>query len=283
MDLNLFFYIIVFLFGLAVGSFLNCIIYRLQIESSESTIPEKDSHSRSFLIGHSYCPNCKHILGWQDLIPVLSFLFLKGKCRHCQKPISFQYPAVELAAGLLFALIFYSIFQHSSISTFFQLIYFIHLLFVTSALLVIFVFDLRHYIIPDKVVYPAIIVSGIWYLVSGILFNLYTSYEILIIIGSAFGAAAFFLLIILISKGRWMGWGDVKLAFLMGLLLGYPNILIALFLAFFFGAIIGIGLILAGKKGLKSEVPFGPFLITGTFIALFWGKEIIEWYIHLLT
>ncbi|PIP22482.1 MAG: prepilin peptidase, partial [Candidatus Nealsonbacteria bacterium CG23_combo_of_CG06-09_8_20_14_all_39_25] len=83
------------------------------------------------------------------------------------------------------------------------------------------------------------------------------------------------------SQGKWMGLGDVKLAFLMGLFLGFPNILVALFLAFFIGAIIGIGLIISGKRTLKSEVPFGPFLITGTFIALFWGNQITNWYLSL--
>ena len=96
------------------------------------------------------------------------------------------------------------------------------------------------------------------------------------------GAAGFFFLIWLISRGRWMGFGDVKLGFFMGLFLSWPNILVALFSAFFIGAIIGIGLIIAGKKTLKSQVPFGPFLVTGTFIALFWGQNLINWYINLL-
>ncbi len=90
----------------------------------------------------------------------------------------------------------------------------------------------------------------------------------------------FFLAIVLVSRGKWMGLGDVKLAFLMGLFLGFPNILIALFFAFLIGAIIGVGLILAKRKTLKSEVPFGPFLVTGTFIALFWGPTIIDWYLN---
>lgn len=262
--MEILFYFIIFIFGLAVGSFLNSIIYRLKT-------------GESFLFTRSYCPYCKHILGWQDLIPLVSFLILKGKCRYCQNSISLQYPLVELATGLLFV---YVAFQwlNGSMATWLN---FFYLLFVVSILIIIFVSDLRYYIIPDKIIYPAILVSGIWYLVSGIFLNLYTKYEILNTIYAAFGASAFFLAIVLISHGKWMGWGDPKLAFFMGLLLGFPNILIALFLSFFIGAIIGIGLIISGKKTLKSEVPFGPFLVTGTFIALFWGKEIINWYIHL--
>jgi len=101
------------------------------------------------------------------------------------------------------------------------------------------------------------------------------------ILMSAFGAAAFFLAIVLVSRGKWMGVGDIKLAFFMGLLLGWPNILTALFLAFFIGAIMGLGLILSGKKTLKSEVPFGPFLVAGTFLALFFSEKLIDLYLTL--
>ncbi len=250
-------YLVIFFFGLIVGSFLNSIIYRL-------------STGESFLFKRSFCPHCKHQLSWQDLIPLLSFFVLKGKCRYCKKPISWQYPLVELATGILFILILNFSTRPGGV-----------ILFVVSCfLIIIFVYDLKHYIIPDKIIYPAIMVSGIWYFVSGIFLNLYTKYEILNTIYSAFGAVAFFLAIVLISRGKWMGVGDIKLAFLMGLILGFPNILAALFLAFLIGAIIGVGLIAAQKKTFKSEVPFGPFLVTGTFIALFWGETIINWYLN---
>ena len=257
-------YLTVFLFGLIVGSFLNCVIYRME-------------KGESFLSGRSYCPNCRHQLSWYDLIPVLSFLVLRRKCRYCRQKISLQYPLVELATGTTFLLIFN--FQFST-SNFLNLCY---LLIVSCFLIIIFVYDLKHFIIPDKMIYPAIVVSGIWYFVSGIFFNVYTGYEILNTIYSASGAALFFFLIVLISKGKWMGAGDIKLAFLMGLILGFPNILVALFLAFFLGAIIGIGLILSGRKTLKSEVPFGPFLIIGTFTAFFLGSKILNWYLNFLT
>lgn len=251
-------FILIFLTGLIAGSFLNCVIYRLEA-------------GKSFLKGRSFCPHCKKTLSWQDLIPVFSFLILRGKCRYCRQKISFQYPLVEFFTGFVFALIFYY--------TKYYIPYTIYELVIACFLIVIFVYDLKHYIIPDSVVYPAILASGIWYLVSSIVLGSYTKYEILNTIYSAFGAAAFFLAIVLVSKGRWMGVGDIKLAFLMGLFLGFPGILVALFSAFFIGAIIGIGLIISGKKTLKSEVPFGPFLITGTFLALFFGEKLINWYL----
>ena len=189
---------------------------------------------------------------------------------------------VEIATGLLFVL-FYDLrmswmsdiprMSDIPISAFGAAFGFVTIPF----LVVIFVYDLKHYIIPDKVIYPAIGVALIYDLRMFWMLDIRGMSDILI---SAFGAAAFFLAIVLISRGKWMGVGDIKLAFLMGLMLSYPNIIIALFLAMIIGAIIGVGLIILGKKGLKSEVPFGPFLVIGTFIALFWGKEIINWYVQ---
>lgn len=274
------FYSIIFIFGLATGSFLNSIIYRLQT-------------GESFLFKRSYCPNCKKTLSWQDLIPLLSFLFLRGKCRYCREKISWQYPLVELTTGLLFAFSAYFIFSNPEIFPCKLMNCYIVTLFYwffISVLIIIFVYDLKHYIIPDKIIYPAIGAAFLYRLFEVLEFgnwDLFRNWELeirnwqpmLIPLLSALLASAFFLIIILISQGRWMGWGDPKLAFFMGLLLGFPNILIALFLAFLIGAIIGIGLIIFRNKTLKSEVPFGPFLVTGTFIALFWGKEIINWYL----
>ena len=273
MLLNHLFYLAIPLFGLVMGSFLNCIIYRLQT-------------GESFLKGRSFCPHCRHELSWQDLIPIFSFLILKGRCRYCRKPISWQYPLVELATGIIFLLIVWNL--EFGICLEFGIWNLLFYLLISCFLIIIFVYDLKHYIIPDAVIYPAIAIAflyqlfrmlnfvnwnlfGIWNVESGILRP----------ISSAFLASLFFLAIVFLSQGKWMGLGDVKLAFLMGLFLGFPNILVALFLAFFIGAIIGIGLIISGKRTLKSEVPFGPFLITGTFIALFWGNQITNWYLSL--
>ena len=259
------FYSIVFILGLAVGSFLNCVIYRLE-------------KNKSFLKGRSFCPYCKHVLKLQDLIPVFSFLILKGKCRYCRKKISWQYPLVEIATGLLFVFILnYELgIMNYEILDFGFILNFLFLILTFSFLILIFVYDLKHYIIPDKVVYPAIIISFVY------LIAVYDMRLMMYAFLSAVFASGFFLFIVLISQGRWMGLGDVKLAFFMGLFLGFPNILVALFFAFLIGAIIGIGLILKGKKSLKSEVPFGPFLIIGTFIAFFWGEIIINWYFNLI-
>jgi prepilin signal peptidase PulO-like enzyme (type II secretory pathway) len=247
-------YFFVFIFGLIVGSFLNCVIYRLET-------------GKSFLKGRSYCPHCKHALAWKDLIPIFSFLILKGKCRYCRKPISLQYPLVEFFTGILFVL-FLIYGGRTSIDLIFYWI-------LTSFLIIIFVFDLKHYLIPDKVIYPAIALTllyqffrvwnfghwdlfGIWNLVIGIFPSL------------------FFLAIILISHETWMGFGDFKLSTLMGLILGWPKIMVALFFAFFSGALVSLVLIFLRKKTLKSQIPFAPFLVIGTFFSIFFGEKLID-------
>ena len=259
MILELIIYIFVAVLGLCIGSFLNAVIYRLEVEKS--------------LKGRSFCPHCEHTLSWLDLFPVFSFLFLGGKCRYCKKKISWQYPVVELATGLVFLLILnfkFEILNQFEIYKFLNLAF---LFYIAGAMIIIFVYDLKHSLIPDKVLLPAI---GIM-----LIYDAINYHQILNNFMAAIVAGGFFLLIFLFSKGRAMGFGDVKLAVLMGLLLGFPKILVALFLAFFFGAIIGLILIAWQKKGLKSEISFGPFLIMGTFIALFWGSQLISFYVHL--
>ncbi|PIP22632.1 MAG: prepilin peptidase [Candidatus Nealsonbacteria bacterium CG23_combo_of_CG06-09_8_20_14_all_39_17] len=270
-------YPFVFVFGTIIGSFLNSVIFRLQPDES-------------FSAPRSFCPHCRHQLSWKDLIPLLSFLLLAGKCRYCRKPISIQYPLVEIATGLLFLLIFnFTIYLLPFIN--YYLLLNAYYFLISCFLIIIFVYDLKHYIIPDKIIYPAIATSIIFnfvifpasiffasgkeHLTNFLIFNFHS------FILSALGAAGFFLAIVLLTRGKGMGIGDIKLAFLMGLFLGWMDILVALFVAFFSGAIIGIGLILLKKKKMKSEVPFGPFLVAGTFIALFWGQTIINLYLGL--
>src|SRR3989344_1476017 len=258
----------VFAFGLAVGSFLNVVIYRL----------EKDE---SAFKGRSYCPHCKHQLAWKDLIPVASFLMLGGKCRYCGGRISLQYPLVELGTAMLFLLSFK--FQVSSFNQALSIetLNIFYLWMIASLLVVLFVYDLKHYILPDKILLPAIgIVLGYrvfealnhWKLVENWSLKIENLEVFVNPLLAGMGAALFFFAIFALSRGRAMGFGDVKLAAFMGLFLGWPNIAVALFAAFMLGGAVGIVLLALKKKGMKSEVPFGPFLLTGTFVALFWGK-----------
>jgi len=247
----------VLIFGLCVGSFLNCFIYRLE--------------KRRKMTGRSFCPHCKHGLAWQDLFPVFSFIFLWGKCRYCHKNISIQYPLVEILTGIVFLLVFTFCAPGLGLQ---NLIRFIFLLYIFSSLIIIFIYDLKHYIIPDKVLLPAICVALFYRLFLS--FVLVPNYLLAAVV-----ASGLFFLVFLFTGGKGMGLGDVKLAILMGLLLGFFNVLVALFLAFFFGAIIGIIMMIYQRKSLKSEIPFGPFLIVGTLIAMFYGDQIVRWYAHM--
>lgn len=242
----------IFITGLSIGSFLNILVDRFP-------------RNESLIRGRSHCEKCKKILKWYDLIPLLSFISLKGKCRYCHAHLSLYYPVVEFTTGILFVLVylFVGIMNHEL-----RIMDLVYYLFLASSLIVIFFADLKYGIIPDKVLFLSVIVSLIYlFLIHNSLF--------LIHLYSALGALAFFFFLFLITKGRGMGFGDVKFAFLMGLILGFPNIIVALYVAFLTGAIVGIILILwRRKKVFGTAIPFGPFLVLGTFIALFWGENI---------
>lgn len=244
----------IFLIGLSIGSFLNVLIYRLPLSLS--------------IGGRSFCPKCKKQIAWYDNVPLLSYLLLGGKCRRCHSPISAQYPLVEFITGGLFAIIAYFQFGQN-----FQLREWIHLIYLwilISGLTVIFFVDLKHQIIPDVVLFPLIIATFFYQLII-------LQFEIVNYLLSGLGASLFFLLLYLGTKGRGMGFGDVKFVFLMGLVLGFPKIIVALYLAFLTGAAVGIILIVFGRRRFGQHIPFGPFLIVGTLAALFWGSEILKW------
>lgn len=265
-----------------MGSFLNCVVYRME-------------NKKSFLRGRSFCPKCKHTLAWHDLIPIFSFLSLKGRCRYCKEKIAIQYLLVEMATGALLILNFkFLIFNQFFIFNFEFLIITAYLILINSLLVVIFIYDLKHYIIPDNIVFSAIAVAFLGDLFGffnfrhldffknfDFGFRIFENFKMPLI--AAISAGGFFFLMWLISRGEWLGFGDVKLALFMGLFLGWPNVLTALFFAFISGSVIGLFLIVAQKKKMKSQVPFGPFLIAGTFFALFWGEKIINWYLGLIT
>lgn len=248
---------VIFVIGLFFGSFLNVIVDRQQ-------------RKETVLTGRSYCEFCKKELKWYDLIPIFSFLFLRGKCRYCHKKLSLYYPLTELSTAVLFTITYAFLnFQPVFNSLIINPLPLIYYLFLSSSFIVIVFSDLKYNIIPDKIVIPAIIISFLYLLIVNS--PLLISYLL-----SALGSFAFFLMLFLITKGKGMGFGDVKLSFLLGLVLGFPKIILALYLAFLTGAAIGIILILWKKKRtIKDTIPFGPFLILGTLVSLFLGELII--------
>ncbi|OGZ31847.1 MAG: hypothetical protein A2V69_03755 [Candidatus Portnoybacteria bacterium RBG_13_40_8] len=258
-----FIYIFFFILGTLVGSFLNVVVIRLK-------------KNESILKTRSHCPYCKKKLKWFELIPIISFFIQKGRCRKCKKKISWQYPLVEFFTGLIFIL---SVFYYLNYFSLYNLINFFYLLVFSCFLLVIFVYDLKYSLVSDKVVYPAVIIT--------ILYDIYLAVATgrFSILTSSFAASlvlgGFFLFLVLISKEKWMGMGDVKIGFLLGLFFGPLQLFAAVFLAFLFGALISLVLIIFKKKTLKSEIPFGPFLTGASFIIIFWGSYLIDWYFNI--
>lgn len=247
--------LLLFLTGLFFGSFFLVVIDRFE---------SKDS----FLKGRSKCDSCKKTLRPVDLIPVLSFISTRGKCRYCGVRLSLMYSVVELLTGLLFGFVAYWIGSQYLVFSILHLANLIFYLYIISSLLLIFFIDLKYGIIPFSIIFPAIIITFIF---QAITTNSLLPYTIL----SALGASFFFFLLFAFTKGRGMGFGDVVYAFFMGLLLGYPNIIVGLYISFLVGAAISLILIGLHKKKLRgSTVPFGPFLVFGTIASLFYGEQI---------
>lgn len=251
----IFYLVLFFAFGSAIGSFLNVVIDR--------------TTRRESLLGRSYCEHCKATLKTVDLIPIFSFVGLSGRCRFCKKPISWQYPIVEAITGVLFASAFLSLANASQLS----LINLFYFLFLIGTLIVVAVVDFKFSLIPTTFVYLASFLSlfyNYFFLSSELFIN-----HVL----TAFGAAVFFLLIVLLTRGRGMGEGDIIFAFLIGMVLGFEKTLVSLMLSFLIGALVALLLVAVGRKKFGETVPFAPFLALGLLISLFWGERILNWYL----
>jgi len=234
-------------------------------------------HEEVSMMGRSFCPKCKHQISWYENIPVFSFLFLRGKCRHCKKKISWQYPLVELTVGILFVVVFLFNFQffNFSILTFnSQFLTFVRDLFFVSIMIVIFIYDLKYYLILDRITLPAIFIIAVS--------NIFLGYNWQYLLIGALVGGGFFLAQFLVSKGRWIGGGDIRLGVLMGVMFSWPMILLSLFLSYILGSIISIFLVIFGKKKMDSQVPFGIFLTSASIVTLFWGNAILNWYLSFL-
>jgi leader peptidase (prepilin peptidase)/N-methyltransferase len=239
-----------FLFGSVIGSFLNVCIYR---------IPRKES----IVFPASHCPKCDKNIKPYDNIPIISYIFLKGRCRNCGKKISFLYPLVEFLNAVGYAFIICN-FGLNINGLIYALLY--------SSLIVVTFIDLEHQIIPDRITLPGIIIGfilGATVLPVGWQNSL---------IGLFLGGGLFYLVAVL-SRGG-MGGGDIKLIAMIGAFLGWQSALLTIFLGALAGSVVGLFLMTFKGKGRKHRVPFGPFLALGAVAALFWGNYIINWYIN---
>ncbi|MFC1908022.1 prepilin peptidase [Chloroflexota bacterium] len=248
------------LLGVAVGSFLNVVIDRLPTR-------------QSLLHPASHCPVCQHRIFPRDLIPVLSYIWLQGRCRYCRAPIPRRVLWVELGTGLMFAFTYwyYGLSTELAITAFYGCIF-----------IAIGVIDLEHKLILNKIVYPAVVVA----LIVSILLpqpEIISLPWLGAVNGIIGGAIGFVLLLIiaLISRGG-MGLGDVKMAALIGLVTGFPLVFVALFLGIVLGGLVAGILLLLKIKKRKEAIPFGPFLSLATITTLLWGSNILSWYLGLL-
>lgn len=280
-----------FLIGAVLGSFIKALADRSLVKES--------------FWGRSYCPVCKAKLGWYDLFPVLSFLLLKGKCRHCRNKINIEYPVVEVVMGVLIAFLFYQAF--SNFKTILLLPDLLLKIFFISTLAVLFITDIKKMFIPDRIIlralaaglisllaltalkigylYYSLSQNEVWkYLLppySDYFFrhSLLTAQPLTGGILMALLIGGFFYALIVITKGKGMGGGDVKLGAFIGLMLGFPQSLVAIISAFLIGAVFSIFLIILKKKHFGQSIPFGPFLVLGSLIALYFGQNVLDWYL----
>lgn len=256
-------WVIFFIAGLIIGSFLNVIIYRLRLMDT--------------ILGRSNCPHCASQIRWYDNIPLLSFILLRARCRDCEGKISWQYPAVEFFTGIIFVLISRYFFNFLDLMSLWETGFY---LIIASLLIVLLVYDWQYMEVPILI---------FWIILSVIAVNLafigfseinlsvvtdgFKSLSIFYNLIGGFVAWLFFFCLVFFSKEKWMGWGDVYVGLLAGLILGWPNILFGLLLSFTIGSIFSVGIILSKKGNMQSQVPFVPFLVLGTFLAIFITRE----------
>jgi leader peptidase (prepilin peptidase) / N-methyltransferase len=267
---------LIFILGTAIGSFLSVVIYRVH------------SKKKGIMTGRSVCPHCNKKLKAHHLVPIFSWLFLRGKCGFCGKKISAHYLSLELITGLtLLAAFLYWNFLIAVPSTvapeFFTYIIdwqiferFTFYIIEFILLIAIFFYDLQYQEIPDRFSLPAIGVA----IAGGLVFGVPSAISMLI---GAIILFLFFFIQFVVSKGRWIGGGDLRMGVLMGVLLGWQMGLFALMIAYLFGAFISIFMLMTARVTRKTAIAFGPFLIIGTLIMMFFGDPILNAYLTLLT
>lgn len=261
---DIFFLIIVFVAGLCFGSFLNVLVYRLPLDLSIVTPP-------------SSCPSCQTRLGLVELIPLAGYLILRGRCRHCAAKISPRYPLVELVTGFIFTFTFYRFFP--GMEAFFYQVF----LFILLAAALI---DYEHRIIPNNLIAAGFFIGVLLYLPTLLSMRLNIPAALILMTSPASALAGFLLgglvmlIIFLVSRGG-MGAGDIKMMAMIGFYVGLRGAVLVMLLAFFCGALVGLTGMAFGRLTRKDALPFAPYLALAALVQVFWGEQILNWYLNL--
>lgn len=272
-------YLVLALLGLCLGSFVNALVWRIYQQENVSAKVKGSTSSKklSILHGRSMCPNCKHELSANDLVPVLSWLELRGKCRYCHTPISRQYPLVELLTAVLFIGSYY--YWPYGLETA-GVVQFGLWLVILTGFMALTIYDIKWMILPDRIVYPLIGIGLLQVMALGMI-----SSSVEPVTQAAIGivcTSGLFYVLFQVSKGKWIGGGDVKLAVILGILVGGPlNSALLLFIASLLGCIVSIPLLIS-KKVKNNRIAFGPFLIIATVIVYIFGASINIWLQNIL-
>ena len=262
----------VLILGLALGSFVNALVWRLHEQAKLSK--KKANPDLSIMSGRSMCPDCHHRLGFWDLLPVISWLTLGGKCRYCRQPISWQYPLVELSTATLFGLSYlFWPFGWQAIGVFQFAVW----LLMLTGFMALSVYDLRWQTLPSRIIYP---LSALALLQTAVLTVYHQDWRIAVsaLVGVLCLGGLFYVMF-QVSDGKWIGGGDVRLGVTLGLLVGGPaQAILLLFLASLTGTLASLPLLVSNKSGLRRKVAFGPFLIVAAVMVYLFGTSIVNWY-----
>ncbi len=255
MDAHLFLTLYIGIIGLLVGSFANVCVHR--IPRGESVVSPR-----------SQCPNCQHLIAWYDNLPILSWLLLGRKCRYCKHPIAWRYPLLELTMGLMWASIVWFYPVHS-----YNPIFLAQAISLVTLLWILTLIDLETFLLPNALTFPGIAL--------GLAFAAYFGFFLDSLIGAVAGYGVFWLVarLFLIFTGKeGMGQGDFKLLAMLGAYMGWQAIPFIILLSSVTGAVIGSMALIISKKGLRAEIPFGPYLAAAGVIWFFWSVPILHWY-----
>lgn len=269
--------ILLLILGLASGSFVNALVWRLHQQSLPKN--KRSKADLSIVKGRSICPDCGHKLAWYDLIPLGSWIMLQGRCRYCKKPIQ-DSPLVEIVSGVVFAssYIFWPLTPH----LYGQWLLLSTWLAVSVGLLALAVYDIRWMLLPSKIIYPILAIAVAGRSVYIAIFASRPAHSLMLWLFSIVIASGVFYILYMVSRGNWIGYGDVRLGLVTGTLLADPQKSFAMiFIASLLGTIIILPALMEKSKTMVSKLPYGPFLIAATGIMVIFGDPLINWYNHL--